>query len=455
MKLTTVILAAGEGKRMRSDLPKVLHTLCGKPLLHHVLEAAGRLGRHRTIVVVGHHGEAVAAALPAHAVSVDQGEPRGTGHALLCVKKAYPSLKGTVLVLSGDVPLLSHETLQEFLLFHQGERADFSLATAVLEDPKSYGRIVRDPSGNVTAIREATDAPPEILAIREVNAGIYALRWEKIAPLLDRLRSNNRQKEYYLTDLAAAALRRGMKVRPFPMRDAAEMLGVNSRGDLADLHRLLYQKKAQDLMARGVTLLDPSHTYIAPDVEVGRDTLIYPGVVVESSRIGARCRIYPGNVIQDTVLGDDCILNPHNIIEGSRIGNDCRVGPSAHMRPGTVLGDGVRVGNFVETKKAVLGKGTKAAHLTYLGDAVIGRGVNIGCGTITCNYDGRRKHQTVIEDGAFIGSDCQLIAPVTVGKNAYTASGTTVTEDVPEDALAIGRARQRNVLGWAKKKRGK
>jgi len=454
MKLTILILAAGEGKRFRSRLPKVMHPLCGRPILRHVLDTVKGLNADRTIVVVGHRKDLVIGALPECAEVVDQVELRGTGHALRQVDRAHPGLKGTVLVMSGDVPLFTQETVLGLLLLHRVKRADITLATARLDDPGRYGRILRDAKGRVSAIREAADASDKELTIAEVNAGLYALHWERIAPLLRRLKASNAQKEYYLTDVAASAHRKGMKVLPFPLSDPVEMVGANTRQDLALLHRVLYAHKAEALMASGVTLVNPSHIYIAPDVEVGRDTVIYPGVVIENSRIGEGCIIYPGNFLRGSVVGDGTILNPYNVIDEARIGRGCRVGPSAHLRPGTELADEVRVGNFVEMKKAVLGRGTKAAHLSYLGDAVIGSGVNIGCGTITCNFDGKTKHRTIIEDGAFIGSDCQLIAPVTVGKNAYTASGTTVTEDVPEDALAIGRARQRNVLGWVRRKKG-
>jgi len=454
MTLTVLILAAGEGKRMRSDLPKVMHLLCGKPLLHHVMETVRDLKVRRTIVIVGHGKDRVRAALPKGVLVVDQRDPRGTGHALMRAARAFPDLKGTVLVMSGDVPLFTTETVLGLLLLHRMKRADMTLATAELDDPGRYGRILRDAKGGVAAIREASDASEEELAVTEVNAGLYAFRWERIAPLLRGLKAANRQKEYYLTDLIAPAVRRGYRVLPFLLKNPAEMMGANTRQDLALLHRILYSQKADSLMEEGVTLLQPSHAYIAPDVEVGRDTIIHPGVVIENSRIGSGCVLYPGNVIRGSSVGDGTVLYPHNMIEDSAIGRGCRVGPSAHLRPGTCLEDDVRVGNFVEIKKATLGRGTKAAHLTYLGDASIGSGVNIGCGTITCNYDGVMKSRTVIGDGAFIGSDCQLIAPVTVGRNAYTASGSTITEDVPAGALAIGRARQRNILGWVKKKKG-
>jgi bifunctional UDP-N-acetylglucosamine pyrophosphorylase/glucosamine-1-phosphate N-acetyltransferase len=340
------------------------------------------------------------------------------------------------------------------LAHHRRKRAAFTLATAVLEQPDAYGRIVRDPSGAFLGIREASDAPREILRIPEVNAGIYVMDWERLGPLLETLRSANRQKEYYLTDLAARALARGMGVEPYILRDPREMLGVNTRNDLAVLHRILYASRAGELMAAGVTVLDPASTFVDPGCAVGRDTVLYPNVYLRACRLGEGCVVYPGNIVEESTVGAGTILNPNNWIEGARIGRHCRIGPMAHLRPGTVFGDEVRVGNFVETKKARLGRGTKSAHLTYLGDAEIGRGVNIGCGTITCNYDGVHKHTTVIGDGAFIGSDCQLVAPVKVGKGAYTASGTTVTEDVPPGALAVGRARQRNIPGWVKRKRG-
>jgi bifunctional UDP-N-acetylglucosamine pyrophosphorylase/glucosamine-1-phosphate N-acetyltransferase len=360
-----------------------------------------------------------------------------------------------VVVLSGDVPLVTAKTLRAMLALHRRRGSAMTLATAVLEHPDAYGRIVRDPRGAFLGIREAADAPREILRIPEVNAGLYVLDWDRLQPLLAALRSSNRQREYYLTDLASLALGKGLRVEPYILQDPREMLGVNSRGDLANLHRILYAVRASELMAAGVTVLDPASTFVDPGCAVGRDSLLYPNVHLRNARIGEGCVVYPGNIVEDSTVGAGTILNPNNWVEGARIGRDCRVGPMSHLRPGTVLGDGVRVGNFVETKKARLGRGTKAAHLTYLGDAEIGRGVNIGCGTITCNYDGVNKHTTVIGDGAFIGSDCQLVAPVKVGKGAYTASGTTVTEEVPPGALAVGRARQRNIPGWVKRKRGK
>jgi bifunctional UDP-N-acetylglucosamine pyrophosphorylase/glucosamine-1-phosphate N-acetyltransferase len=454
MSVTVVILAAGEGKRMRSSLPKVLHPLCGKPLVHDVVETAKRLKPDAILAVVGSRKEAVLQALPEGVEAVDQGLPRGTGHAMMRVAEEHPRLGGTVVVLSGDVPLVTAGTLRAMLAHHRRRRAALTLATAVLEHPDAYGRIVRDASGAFLGIREASDAPREILRIPEVNAGIYVMDWGRLRPLLATLRPANRQREYYLTDLASRALGGGMRVEPYILRDPREMLGVNTRNDLANLHRILYAVRASELMERGVTVLDPASTFVDPGCSVGRDTILYPNVHLRGARIGRGCVIYPGNIVEDSTVGAGTILNPNNWIEGARIGKACRVGPMSHLRPGTVLGDGVRVGNFVETKKARLGRGTKAAHLTYLGDAEIGRGANIGCGTITCNYDGRQKHVTVIGDGAFIGSDCQLVAPVKVGRGAYTASGTTVTEDVPPGALAVGRARQRNIPGWVKRKRG-
>lgn len=440
---------------MRSSLPKVLHPLCGKPLLHHVLDSAKRLKPEEIIAVVGHRKEAVLASLPEGIGAVDQGVPRGTGHALMRVREERPRLKGTVIVLSGDVPLITARTLRAMLANHARRRSALTLATAVLQYPGAYGRILRGADGAFLGIREASDAPDEVLRITEVNAGIYVMDWDRVHPLLGALRSANRQKEYYLTDLACLALAKGMRVDPYILKDAREMLGVNRRTDLAGLHRILYAAEAAALAERGVTVLDPAATYVDPGCTVGRDTVLYPNVHLRDTRIGEGCVVYPGNIIEETSVGAGTILNPNNWIEGARIGRRCRIGPMSHLRPGTVLGDEVRVGNFVETKKARLGRGAKAAHLTYLGDAEIGRSVNIGCGTITCNYDGVNKSATIIGDGAFIGSDCQLVAPVRVGKGAYTASGTTVTEDVPPGALAVGRARQRNIPGWVKRKRGK
>lgn len=455
MEIKILILAAGQGKRMKSSLPKVLHKLCGKPLISYVIDTAKSLNPEGIYVILASGKEKIIEVLPEGINFIDQGSPLGTGHAIKVAFDSLREFKGDILVLSGDVPLIKKETLEKFYENFKKEKADLSLISVSLENPENYGRVLRDKKGKILKIKEAKDCNKKELQIKEINTGIYLFKGDRIRPLLSKIKNDNKQKEYYLTDLVEIAIKKGMKVSAYAANDFFEFSGINSRKELAILSKFLYKKKAEELMGEGVTILDPENTYINPEVEIGRDTEIYPGVFIENSKIGSGCKIYPNSFIKDSTIDDETVIYPYSVIEGSTIGKRCKIGPSAHLRAETVLKDEVRLGNFVETKKATLGKGTKAAHLTYLGDAIIGENVNIGCGTITCNYDGIRKHQTIIEDGAFIGSDCQLVAPVKVGKNAYTASGTTVTDDVPEYSLAISRVPQKNVLNWVKRRKKK
>ncbi len=454
MDLSVIILAAGIGKRMKSSIPKVLHKICGKPMISYVIEKARALEPKEIFLVLAHNKEKILEIIPKDIKVVDQGEPKGTGHAIKVVFEREREIKGDVLILSGDVPLIEEETLKNFYEKHKKNKADLSFLTAILEEPSHYGRVLRK-KGKVQRIIESKDCNEKQLKIKEINSGIYILNWGKITPLLKDLKNENYQKEYYLTDLVELSVKRKLKVFGFPLSSFMEIQGVNSRKELSEMSLYLFKKKTLELMERGVTIINPSSTYISPDAEIENDTIIYPGSYIENSKIGEGCVLYPNVFIKDSEISSGTIVYPFTVIENSKIGKNCKVGPSAHLRSETILKDGVRLGNFVETKKSVLGKGTKAAHLSYLGDAIIGDNVNIGCGTITCNYDGIKKHQTIIEDGAFIGSDCQLVAPVKVGKNAYTASGTTITEDVPENSLAIARVPQRNVLNWVKKRRKK
>ena len=453
-----VILAAGKGTRMKSAEPKVLHRAGELPLIEHVLRAADSLRPATTVVVVGHLADRVQAALGKRlGLRFSLQQPQlGTGHALLQAEPHLAGAAGTVVLLSGDVPLLRAATVKRLVDTHVASGAAATVLTARVSGPHEYGRIVRESGGGVIrAIVEHKDATPEQRAIDEINSGIYAFALE---PLFDALRSlglGNAQGEYYLPDLVAIYRAQGRPVETVLLEDSREILGVNSRRELADVTAILKTTRNEELMAAGVSIVDPAAAWIGPDVEIGPDTVIHPNVYLEGrTRIGSNCAIHAGVRIVDSTIDDGVVINNYCVITESHVAAGARVGPFAHIRPQSEIGEAAHVGNFTELKKTKLGKGSKANHLSYLGDAVIGDGVNIGAGTITCNYDGTQKHQTVIEDGAFVGSDTQLIAPVTVRKGAYVGSGTTVRSDVPSGALAVSAGRQRNIEGWvAKKKR--
>jgi bifunctional UDP-N-acetylglucosamine pyrophosphorylase/glucosamine-1-phosphate N-acetyltransferase len=452
--LHIVVLAAGKGTRMKSDQPKVLHRVAGRPMIEHVLETAGALGPRSTTVVVGHLGEALRDALkdrPDLGFAVQ--EPQlGTAHALLMAEPALRDAHGVVLLLSGDVPLLSTITLERLVRHHDATHASATILTAVVDEPHGYGRIVRS-AERIVKVVEERDATADERAIREINAGIYALSLEGLFEAVRGIAAENVQNEYYLPDLVAMFRRRGLGVETVVLEDTDEILGVNSRADLAMVGRSARQKKATALMAAGVTIEDPATTYIDVGVQVGADTIIRPGVSLQGrTRLGRACTVHSGTRIADSIVGDRVTVLDHSVVEGAELASDVQVGPFARLRAGARLGARVHVGNFVEVKKTSLGEGSKAMHLAYLGDAVIGSNVNVGAGTITCNYDGHQKQITTIEDGAFIGSDTQLIAPVTVGKGAYVGTGTTVRENVPPEALAVSAGKQRNIEGWTRKR---
>jgi len=449
-----VVLAAGHGTRMKSSLPKVLHRVPGGPMLDSVIRTAEALSPETLTIVVGHGADAVRSHLNDRHVQFALQQPQlGTAHALLQAAPLLTGKSGTLVLLSGDVPLLTTATLNSLVSIHCGERAAATVVTATVERPFGYGRIVRV-DGEVARIVEERDASPAERQIREINSGIYAF---DMGPLFEALRgiaSQNAQGEYYLTDLIAIYRRRKLLVKSVLIDDPQEVRGVNSRTELAEVSRLVRQKKNEELMASGVTLVDPAATYIDPDVEIGADTVIHPGVIIEGrTRVGTACEIHAHVKITDTEIGDNVTINSFSLITGARIDAGASVGPFAHLRPETVVGEGAKIGNFVELKKTTLGPHSKANHLSYLGNATIGTKVNVGAGTITCNYDGEHKHETVIEDGAFIGSDSQLIAPVRVGKGAYVAAGSSITEDVPAGALGIARGRQSVVNGWVERRK--
>jgi len=450
-----VILAAGQGTRMKSRMPKVLHRLAGKPLIEHVLETAQTVRPETVTMVVGHEAESVRRCVGKRPnVEWVLQEPQlGTAHALQQTEPRLAARQGTVILLSGDVPMLKAATLQRLVETHQTARAAATVVTAMVERPYGYGRIVRT-RGRIARIVEERDASPAVRKIKEINGGIYAFDLVSLFDALRGIASQNAQGEYYLTDLIAIYRRRKLGVETLLVDNPQEIRGINSRTELAEVSRIVRQTKNEELMAAGVTIIDPATTYIEPDVQVGPDTVIHPGVAIEGqSRIGAACEIHSNVRIVDSEIADKAVIQNFCLILGSRIAESASVGPFAHLRPESVVGEGARIGNFVELKKTTLGPGSKANHLAYLGDATIGAKVNVGAGTITCNYDGTSKHPTVIEDGAFIGSDTQLIAPVRVGKGAYVAAGSSITEDVPSGALGIARGRQTNVPGWVERKK--
>jgi bifunctional UDP-N-acetylglucosamine pyrophosphorylase/glucosamine-1-phosphate N-acetyltransferase len=454
-RLSVVILAAGKGTRMVSNRAKVLHKLCGRPMLRLIYDAAKGLSPDAVIVVVGQDADAVRKSLDGHpARFAVQKEQLGTGHAAMAAAEELAVLKGDVVVLFGDTPRVRTETLAGLVTHHRSTGADMTLLTATMKETFPYGRIVRDVAGRIEAIVEEKDATAEQRALREINPGFYCFRIPALLEGLHSLDNSNAQHEYYITDLVAILRRDGRRVETLPHADFQELRGINNREELADLARSLGREKKSALMAAGVTLVDPDHTYIDLDVTIERDAIIYPNVTLEgTTHIGEGSVIRPGTRIADSRIGPNVEVLDACLITGSEIGRGTTVGPCARLRDHAVVGEGCRIGNFVEIKKSTLGDGVKAAHLAYLGDATLGRNVNIGAGTITCNFDGYRKNATIIEDDVFIGSDCQLIAPVRVGRGAYVAAGSTIVVDVPAGALGIARGRQQNKEGWVGRRR--
>ncbi len=448
--LHVVILAAGKGTRMKSELPKVLHPIAGQALIDRVLDTAQALQPSSVTLVVGHAAEKVRVHLAGRpGLSFAVQEPQlGTGHAVLQTAPLLRGRTGTMVLLSGDVPLLTTDSLRALVATHEDAAAAATVLTAKLERPYGYGRIVRT-NGRITRIVEERDATPAQRVIKEINSGIYAFALEPLFEALGAISSENAQGEYYLPDLIGIYRRQKRGVATCTIAHAVEIRGINSRTELAEVSKMVRQQKNEELMAAGVTIIDPATTYIDSDVEIGSDTVIHPCVFIEQgTMIGAACEIHAGTRIVNSKVGDRVLIRNHSIIADATIADDAIVGPFAHLRPGATLGHRAHVGNFVELKKTTLGAGSKANHLAYLGDATIGDNVNVGAGTIICNYDGVAKHPTVIEDGAFVGSNATLVAPVTVGRGAYVAAGSAVTVDVPPGALGIGRGRQENKPGW-------
>ena len=440
---------------MRSRRPKVLHPLAGQSLIERVLRTSRTLGPKTMTVVVGHQSDLVQTALGHHDdLQFVRQEPQlGTAHALQQARSALATARGSLVVLSGDVPRLSSATLTTLIDTHEADGAAATVLTAALERPYGYGRIVRS-QGKMVGIVEETETTPEQRSIREINSGVYVFDIEPLFDALDQISQAGPKHERYLPAIVPLYRRRGLGVGTVTAEDPNEIRGINSQTELAEVSSIVRQSKNEELMGAGVTIEDPSTTYIDDDVTVGRDTIIHPGVRLEGrTHVGERCELQSWVRVVDSTIEDDCVVRNCCVVAEARLASGTVVGPFAHLRPGSVLEPGARVGNFVEMKQASLGRGSKANHLSYLGDATIGDRVNVGAGTITCNYDGATKNRTTIADGVFIGSGTQLVAPVTVGQDGYVAAGSCITEDVPPGSLGVARARQENKPGWVEKKR--
>jgi len=452
--VAAIVLAAGKGKRMRSALPKVAHPVGGRPMLWHVLQAARSAGIREIVVVLGYGRDALRETVGRFGAKVAvQESQRGTGDAArIGLSEVSPGVRD-VVVLCGDAPLIRPATVRSLLAAKRKRKAAASVLTGILSDPSGYGRILRNPDGGVSRIVEERDGGAEIRKVREVNSGAYAFDRAFLARTLPRLSDVNIQREYYLTDLVVQALQEGKIVVPVPTRDPDEVRGVNSRKELAEATEILRRRKIEELLVAGVTLPAPDRVHVDPEVTVGADSVIEPGsVLLGATRIGRGVRIQAGCVVEDCRVDDGAHLKPYCVLTASRVRKGAILGPFAHLRPEADIGEGARIGNFVEVKKSRFGKGSKANHLAYIGDSTVGRKANIGAGTITCNYDGLAKHRTVIGDGVFVGSDTQFVAPVTIGKGALIGAGATITKDVPPFALALSRVDQKVIEGWVIRK---
>lgn len=454
--IISIILAAGEGTRMKSRLPKVAHKVCGKPLVTHVVDRALGADVEKNVVVVGHNSDVVKSCLDEDVFFVEQpiaeDAPYGTAFA---VKQAKDHIgdEDTVLVLCGDTPLIKSETLKEFTDFHNKREFNVSVLTSTIDNPKGYGRIIRsDKDGFVESIVEEKDATDEQRVIKEINSGIYCFNGKVLKEVLDKIENNNTQNEYYLTDALHILKAEGEKVGGFKILDAGEIQGINSKVQLAEAEKIMRKNINEKLMLEGAIIIDPENTYIDEDVKIGIDTVIKPGVILEGKTvIGEGCTIGHNSRIKNSKLGDNVEIQISNIVD-STVGDGSKVGPYANLRPNSILGKNVKIGDFVEVKNATIGDNSKSSHLTYIGDGEVGSGVNIGCGVVFVNYDGINKNKTVVKDNAFIGCNVNLIAPVTVNENSYVAAGSTITDDIEKNSLGIARARQVNKVDWVAKK---
>jgi bifunctional UDP-N-acetylglucosamine pyrophosphorylase/glucosamine-1-phosphate N-acetyltransferase len=441
---------------MNSSVPKVLHRICGITMLRSVIDTAQKLNPERIVVIAGKHIELMKDSIDSKDVAfVLQEEPKGTGHAVSCARDALSHFKGDIVILNGDTPLVGPVTIKKFLRLHRKDGNVLSVLSFAAGKPDNYGRVIRNGSGCLVSVVEDKDAGPAQKAIREVNSGVYAINSD-VLYLLDAIKINRSKNEYYLTDIVAEAFSRGLRTAAYCIGTEEEFMGINTKEELHTASWLMKKRIIHTWIDKGVNFFDTDSVFIEADVAIGKDTTIYPNVHLEGrTRIGDSATIYPNVRIRNGIIGNSVAVKDSTVIEDSRVGDRASVGPFAHIRPGSEIGVDARVGNFVELKKTVIGKGSKVSHLSYLGDAKIGKGVNIGAGTITCNYDGVKKHLTIIADSVFVGSDSQLVAPVRVGKGAYIGAGSTITKDVPPWALAIGRAQQKTIRDWAKKRRTK
>lgn len=447
-KVAALVLAAGKGTRMKSRLPKVLHKVGGKAMVERVLDTVTAVGVDRSVVIVGFGGEEVRAYLGDRCEYVTQAEQKGTGHAVREAKPVLGDFDGTIVLMCGDTPLVTEDTIKALLNEHATTGAAATVLTAHMENPTGYGRIIRDEEGKVLRIVEQKDGTPDELAVQEINTGMYAFDSQKLWPCLAQLSDDNAQGELYITDVVGILVNAGERVSAYMTMDEDESLGVNSRIQLAEAERILRNRKLRELMDAGVTIIDPATTYVAPEVVVGSDTILHPGTILEGNTvIGKECEIGPHTRFTNVKVGDNNVIH-FTYAHDCEIKNGTDIGPYVHLRPNTVIGDKVHIGNFVEVKNSIVGEGTKFPHLSYIGDSDVGGGVNIGCGTITVNYDGKIKHRTRIDDGAFVGCNTNLVAPVHVGSYSYIGAGSTITKDVPDKALAVGRARQMIKENW-------
>ena len=449
MKLKTLILAAGKGTRMKSELPKVIHEVNGIPMISKIIKVLEILKPEENILILGHKKEEVLKVVGENADYVVQTEQLGTGHAVLQAKDKLKDYDGDVMILCGDTPLLREETLKELYKFHKDTDSVTTILTSIYDNPFGYGRIVKE-NGLVKAIVEEKEADAEIKKIKEVNAGVYCFKGRELFEALSKINNNNEKGEYYLTDVIGIQVGEGKQVQSYVLSDNIEILGVNSKVELAQASKVLRDRKNIELMEKGAILIDPATVYIEEDVEIGRDTIIYPGAVLQGKTvIGENCQILGASRIVDSILRNN-IKVESSVIEDSILENGVTIGPFAHLRPKSHLKEKVHIGNFVEVKKSVLEKGVKAGHLTYLGDAQIGEDTNIGAGTITCNYDGKNKFKTIVGKNSFIGSDSMLVAPVIIGENAIVGAGSVITKDVPDNSLAVSRSKQIIKNDWRK-----
>ncbi|WP_332633210.1 bifunctional UDP-N-acetylglucosamine diphosphorylase/glucosamine-1-phosphate N-acetyltransferase GlmU [Halalkalibacter flavus] len=446
-----VILAAGQGTRMKSKLYKVLHPVCGKPMVQHVVDQVSSLGFEEKVAVVGFGAEVVQQQLGEEVSYAVQEEQLGTGHAVMQAASMLEGKEGTTVVLCGDTPLLTAETIDQLLTCHDKEKAKATILTAVASDPTGYGRVIRNKEGLVERIVEHKDATEEERGVTEINTGTYCFDNVALFEALQKVGNDNVQGEYYLPDVIEILQKSGETISAYQTPSFNETLGVNDRVALAEAEVIMKRRINNHWMKQGVTIIDPNNTYISTEASIGQDTVLYPGtVILGTTTIGDDCIIGPNTEIKDSKIGDGTNIR-QSVVYNSEVGNTVTIGPFAHVRPDSTISDDVRIGNFVEVKKSVMGQGSKASHLSYIGDAEVGKDVNFSCGAVTVNYDGKNKFKTVIEDGAFIGCNANLIAPVTVGKDALVAAGSTITDDVPSQSLSIARARQTNKSDYLKK----